>query len=136
MLERIVITGVLLAIGIGIFLLTQYQQKKRISGFDKRGDTVLTQLKSGKPAIIYFSMHNCIPCHTQQRPALNKLESQLGNQVQIIEVNTTENPDIAKKWGVFSAPTTIIIDNKGNTKHINHGATPADKLIQQIGLSA
>ncbi|MDX2077603.1 MAG: thioredoxin family protein [bacterium] len=134
MLERIVMVGGLLALGFALFLWVQYQQKVRITRLDKADDRVLNQLMKGKPAIIYFSMHNCIPCHTQQRPALNKLESQLGDKVQIIEVNTTEHPETAQKWGVFSAPTTIILDGHGKTQHINYGATAVDKLVQQIGL--
>ncbi|MDZ4669782.1 MAG: thioredoxin family protein [Phototrophicales bacterium] len=133
MLDRVIIVGALLIIGFGLFLWFQYRQKGRITQLDN-SDKVLNQLMKGKPAIIYFSMHNCIPCHTQQRPALNKLESQLGDKVQIIEVNTTENPDIAQKWGVFSAPTTIVLDGYGKTQHINYGATATDKLIQQIGI--
>lgn len=133
MLERILIIGILFAIGFGTFMWFQYWKKSRITRFDKTNDSVLSQLMKGKPAIIYFSMHNCIPCQTQQRPALNKLESQLGDKVQIIEINSAEYPEIAQKWGVFSAPTTIILDTHGKTQHINYGATPTDKLIQQIG---
>jgi len=100
MLDRVIIVGALLIIGFGLFLWFQYRQKGRITQLDN-SDKVLNQLMKGKPAIIYFSMHNCIPCHTQQRPALNKLESQLGDKVQIIEVNTTENPDIAQNGACF-----------------------------------
>ncbi len=134
MLERILFVGILFGIGFGAFVWFQYRQKLNIMRLNQSGDDILNQLMKGKPAIIYFSMNNCVPCQTQQRPALNKLESQLGDKVQIIEINSAEKPEIAQKWGVFSAPTTIILDGHGKTQHINYGATPTNKLIQQIGL--
>jgi thiol-disulfide isomerase/thioredoxin len=133
--ERILFTTVLFAIGFGAFLWFQYQQKARISHLNDDGDVILNRLSKGKPAVVYFSTPTCIPCKTQQRPALDRLESQLGDVVQIIEIDATEYPEIAEKWGVFSSPTTIILDRHGKTQHINYGATPADKLVQQIGLS-
>ena len=134
MLERTLFTIGLLALGFGAFLWFQYQQKVRISRLNTDGDVIFSRLSKGKPAVVYFSTPMCIPCKTQQRPALDSLEAQLGDVVQIIEIDATEYPEIAEKWGVFSSPTTIILDQHGNTQHINYGATPADKLVQQIGL--
>jgi thiol-disulfide isomerase/thioredoxin len=86
----------------------------------------------GKPAVLYFTTPQCIPCKTQQRPALVKLTEQVGSQVQIIQVDATERPDLADYWGVLSVPTTFIIDSKGQPRGINHGVASAEKLLKQL----
>lgn len=134
MLERILLTMILFIIGLGIFFWFQHRQKKRIAHLDRDSDVILSQLSQGKPAVVYFSTPMCIPCKTQQRPALDQLMAKLGDVVQVIEVDATEYPEVAERWGVFSSPTTIILDQYGNTQHINYGAIPFDKLVQQIGL--
>jgi thioredoxin 1 len=86
----------------------------------------------GKPAVLYFTTPQCIPCKTQQRPALAKLTEQVGSQVQIIQVDATEHPDLADYWGVLSVPTTFIIDSKGQPRGINHGVASTEKLLKQL----
>ncbi len=86
----------------------------------------------GTPAILYFTTPQCIPCKTQQRPALAKLTEQIGAQAQIIQVDATERPDLADYWGVLSVPTTFIIDSKGQPRGINHGVASTEKLLRQL----
>jgi len=86
----------------------------------------------GKPAILYFTDPGCAPCHTIQDPALKQVASQYGERLQIIEVQALERPDLTNIWGVLSLPTTFIIDAKGHPRGINHGATRAPRLIDQL----
>jgi thiol-disulfide isomerase/thioredoxin len=86
----------------------------------------------GVPAIIYFTTPDCATCKAVQRPALQKIEQQFGSQVQIIEIDAQSRPDLASRWGVLSVPTTYILDAQGVLQHVNHGATRAEKLVQQI----
>lgn len=86
----------------------------------------------GSPSILYFTTPDCIPCKTIQRPALEKVKNTLGEQFKVVTVNAYEQPDIAKKWGVLSVPTTIILDARGTPRHVNFGATAADKLLKQL----
>jgi thiol-disulfide isomerase/thioredoxin len=95
-------------------------------------DPLLASMRHGIPAILYFTTPTCAPCKTQQRPALQHLLSELGDQVQVIEVNAFENPDAADRWGVLSVPTTFILDAQGRPREINHGVAGADKLKQQL----
>lgn len=90
--------------------------------------------KPGTPAILYFTTPDCAPCRTVQRPALRALQERLGEQsLQVIEVNVQEQPDLASRWGVLSVPTTFIIGADGRLKHVNHGVTRAERLLEQIG---
>jgi thiol-disulfide isomerase/thioredoxin len=89
-------------------------------------------VRPGTPAILYFTTPDCAPCKTVQRPALRSVQNRLGDRLQVIEVNAYEQPDLAKEWGVLSVPTTFIIDASGRPRHVNHGVTTADKLMEQI----
>ena len=92
----------------------------------------LYEFRPGVAAIVYFTTPDCVACKTAQRPALEKLKQMLGIQLQIIEINAYEKPDLAKEWGVLSVPTTFILDFKGNPRHVNHGVTSTEKLLDQI----
>lgn len=86
----------------------------------------------GLPVILYFTTPECAPCRTVQRPALRRLQEHLGSRLEVVEVNAQERPDLASRWGVLSVPTTFIIDAQGQLRHVNHGVTRAEKLLQQI----
>ncbi len=88
----------------------------------------------GTPAIVYFTTPTCAPCKTLQRPALQQLKNQMGQQLQIIELDAVAQPELAAEWGVLSVPTTFLLDAKGRPRHVNHGVTLAKKLQRQLNL--
>lgn len=92
----------------------------------------LEGMRRGVPAILYFTTPDCLPCKTQQRPALQRLLDELGASVQVIQVDATLRPELADYWGVLSVPTTFIIDSRGKPRGVNHGAASADKLRCQL----
>lgn len=92
----------------------------------------LEAFAAGQPGILYFTTPDCVPCKTQQRPALKKLKEDLGIKVQIIEIDASQRPDLADYWGILSVPTTFIIDSKLQPRGINHGVASAEKLKKQI----
>ena len=92
----------------------------------------LENFRVGVPAILYFTTPTCAPCKTIQRPAIEEVQDNLGRAVQIIEVDDSTRTDLADYWGVLSVPTTFIIDENGQPRHINHGVTLAGKLLKQI----
>ena len=86
----------------------------------------------GVPAILYFTTPTCAPCKTVQRPAIQQVQQTLGNEIQVIEIDASEQLDLAKEWGVISVPTTFILDKNGQPRLINHGVTRAEKLLAQL----
>lgn len=86
----------------------------------------------GKPSILYFTTPTCQPCKTVQRPALRRLQEQVGEKLQVIEVDASLQPKLASQWGVMSVPTTFIIDEKGEPRHVNHGVATFEKLQKQL----
>jgi thiol-disulfide isomerase/thioredoxin len=85
-----------------------------------------------KPVIVYFTTPDCAPCKTIQRPALHQVSKLMGENLEVVEIDATERPDLAKTWGVLSVPTTFLLDARGVAKYVNHGVTRVEKLMEQI----
>lgn len=93
--------------------------------------TLFNQLPN-KPIIVYFTTPDCAPCKTVQRPALNRVSQLLGDRLEVVEVDATQRPDLAKIWGVMSVPTTFLLDARGEARFVNNGVTRAEKLMEQL----
>lgn len=129
MLERLLLAFALLAIGFAVYRLWIARQKL-VANALVRVDPLLSDLKPGIPVIVYFTTPMCAPCKTQQTPALTKLCCEV--EVQIVKVDATADPDAAQRWGVFSAPTTFVIDGHGKTRAVNHGVADFQTLKAQL----
>jgi thioredoxin 1 len=115
-------------LGLGAYRLLTWRQLARA----QRKTFGLEGLRRGVPAILYFTTPSCQPCKTIQRPALQALSERLGDRLQIVRVDASEETDLADYWGVLSVPTTFIIDSHGQPRGVNHGAARADKLMRQL----
>jgi thiol-disulfide isomerase/thioredoxin len=93
--------------------------------------TLFNQLPN-KPVIVYFTTPDCAPCKTVQRPALNRVTQLLGDSLEIVEIDATQRPDLARQWGVMSVPTTFLLDERGEARYVNNGVTRAEKLMEQL----
>ena len=85
-----------------------------------------------KPVLVYFTTPDCAPCKTIQRPAINQVSHVLEEQLEVVEIDATERPDLAKAWGVMSVPTTFVLDTRGEARYVNNGVARAEKLLEQI----
>ena len=85
-----------------------------------------------KPVLVYFTTPDCAPCKTVQRPAIDRVSDLLGEKLEVIEIDATERPDLAKTWGVLSVPTTFVLDEYGEARYVNNGIARAEKLLEQI----
>ena len=89
-------------------------------------------VRPNTPILLYFTLPTCIPCKTIQRPAIQRLQGKVGGEIQVIEIDASAKPEVAKEWGVLSVPTTFILDRNGQARHVNHGVTPVEKLYMQF----
>jgi thiol-disulfide isomerase/thioredoxin len=132
MLERAAIALLVLGAAFGAYAVATRWQVGRVEK-GAAGDTLLSGLRPGVPAIIYFWSEACAPCKFAQKPALDQVQGDLGpDGVQIVAVNALEQPDLADGWGVLGLPTTFIVDTYGEPRRVNHGVTGAARLKSQI----
>jgi thiol-disulfide isomerase/thioredoxin len=127
-LTRLLIAAAVIGSGLlGYWLLQRISLRRaatRVLG--------LSEYRTGRPAILYFTTPTCAPCKTVQRPAIQSLKDRWGGALQVFEIDATRQPDLADAWGVLSVPTTFIIDPHGQPRHINHGVATAEKLYSQL----
>jgi thioredoxin-like negative regulator of GroEL len=125
MFERLALSIFIGFLGWMIYLgLTRWLSRRRTPGLE---GYIL-----GRPAILYFSSDDCSPCHTVQKPALEKLSEAYGWRLQIIEFDVVARPDLAATWGVLSLPTTFIIDTLGQARGVNMGVASENRLTRQL----
>jgi thioredoxin 1 len=125
---RLLISLAVIGIGWILFLLANRMILARTMGKVHE----LTALTPGVPAILYFTTPDCAPCKLVQEPAIRSLKKQLGDVLQVIEVDASTHPDLAGEWGVMSVPTTFLIDARGRPRVVNHGLATKEKLFQQL----
>ncbi|MEO8607514.1 MAG: thioredoxin family protein [Chloroflexota bacterium] len=131
MIERLVLTMVLSAVGFLAYRgFSRYHVMRAAVGATT--DPILSDLKPGIPAIVYFTTPMCVPCRTQQQPALMRLQTELGDNIQIVRIDATQDSAAADRWGVFSAPTTFVLDGSKHVRQVNHGVADTPKLRRQI----
>jgi thioredoxin 1 len=133
MLLRSAIALGIVFVGVAAYLVWTRLLLVRRRGKMKRGTPLgLETRRVGVPAILYFTTPDCVPCRTQQIPALESLVAQYGERIQIIRIDALEHPRIADYWGVLSVPTTFVVDADGQPRRVNHGVASAAKLRQQF----
>lgn len=131
MIERLIIVGLIIAAGYLTCRTLQWCSVRR-AGQLATSDPVLNDLQRNMPAILYFTADFCMACKMQQRPALERLQQQMGEGVQIIQVDAEAQPDVAQRWGVMSLPTTFVLNQSGQPMAVNYGVASTDKLIKQL----
>jgi thiol-disulfide isomerase/thioredoxin len=118
----------LIAAGLGFYWLNN----RLILGRAPTASLGATISAAGKPVILYFTTPSCVPCKTIQKPAIRQIKDTLGEGLQVVEIDATEQPELAQRWGVLSVPTTFVIDSRGQARHVNHGVARAEKLLKQL----
>jgi thiol-disulfide isomerase/thioredoxin len=127
-LERFLIAAAVSGLAVVAYLLLNRFTLQRASNKVSR----FASYKSGLPAIVYFTTPGCTPCKTVQRPAIERMKASYGKWFQVIEVDASQQPEIAQEWGVLTVPTTFVIDANGKPRYVNQGVATAKKLIQQL----
>ncbi len=123
MIERLLITTLLIFIGTSAY-----------AAFKRRHVRVLGDLEtavSHTPTILYFASDSCAACPSQAR-YLEKLLSLWQEGLVVQKIDTEAEPETAVKYGVFTLPTTILIDQQGDVREINYGLTHTQKLTEQV----
>lgn len=84
------------------------------------------------PAVIAFTHRLCVPCRTQQLPALERLRQLSGPGLRVDVVDVERHPDVARRFGIFTVPSTVVVGPDGRVVAFNHGFADERKLLRQL----
>jgi thiol-disulfide isomerase/thioredoxin len=121
MIERIIIAILLALVGAAVYYAVKYRHIHRLK----------INLTGDRPTLLYFQSDSCSPCTTQAH-YLEILERQYRDRFAVQKIDTEREPEKAARYGVFTLPTTLVIDRLGEVKYINYGLTNTFRLSQQL----
>lgn len=107
--------------------LWRYWRERQLDAVDA-GDVASSSL----PTVLYFSADWCGQCRLQQRPIIDSLLSSMSDCFQLREVDVESETDIAKRFGVVTLPTTVVVAPSGRIVARNTGVTRHTTLNTQI----
>jgi thioredoxin-like negative regulator of GroEL len=130
MIERLALFGILL---VGLVLLwvavvagARYRRWRRV---DRMRNPELSQ---GKTTVLFFTGEHCSVCHYRQKPALEVVRSSHNGDLRVVELDAAEENSLARRFGVLSLPSTVVLAADGTVGAVNYGFAPSDQLNAQV----
>ena len=87
-------------------------------------------LKADKPVLVDFWAEWCAPCKKVD-PLLAEIAKEMGDKVEIVQVNIDENPETTRAYRVMSVPTLTIFKGGEPVSSVT-GAKPKSALVNFI----
>ncbi len=130
---RLVVLGVIALALVGLWGLLAW----RTSRYRRVGaaDLLSAPRTRGRSLVLAFSTPDCVPCRTVQKPALDELVRRFPDRVEVRDVDATTSPDLAKRFGIFAVPSTVVVNKDGHIVAINHVISGWEKLASQLRLN-
>jgi thioredoxin 1 len=87
-------------------------------------------LASDKAVVVDFWAPWCSPCR-QVAPILDEIAEQHADKIDLVKLNTDENPLVTARYGVTSLPT-IAVYSGGQLVKTVIGAKPKPMLLREL----
>lgn len=107
------------------------QQARTVASVTVTDDTFTgTVLGSDRPVVVDFWAEWCPPCKAISN-SLDELAGEFGDRMVVAKLNTDENPETTRTYGVLSLPTLLVFD-RGELVGSIIGARPKGYLRQSL----
>lgn len=126
MLERLLLSLLIALLAAGLLLSLRFVHSRRASRLAASGLSA-----DRRPTILYFRSDNCVPCLAQSHH-LRQLELDMGDRLTVREIDAERDSDLAANYGIFTLPTTLVTDGRGQVQHVNYGLAATAKLARQL----
>ena len=87
-------------------------------------------LDQSTPVLVDFWAPWCGPCK-MVAPILEELSEEYGDKIQVVKLNTDENPAITGRYGITGIPTLNVYVG-GEVVKTLVGALPKQKLVREL----
>jgi thioredoxin-like negative regulator of GroEL len=129
MWERILMAIAMAGLGVLAYhLILQAQRRRAARGSLERA--------AGRAAVLVFTSPTCAPRNLQQLPIVDRILLDWHDKIEVEIVDVTEKPEAATQYGVWSLPTTIVLDAQRKVIAINQGVAHEHRLREQIARAA
>jgi thioredoxin 1 len=109
--------------------------RRRSAAYRRSGARDLVAAAGFRPLVLAFSTPECVPCRTQQKPALAELQRRYPSRLAVRDVDAAVEPHLADRFGIMTVPSTVVVDPGGHIVAINHGVATWEKLAAQLSLN-
>jgi len=129
-LTRLLILALILAgltaLWLGVIFAARFRRVRRVNRLRE------PELSQGLPTILFFTADYCTVCKYRQKPALEHLAGKQNGTLRVLEVDASVNRAMARRYGVWSLPTTVVVAPDGRVGAVNYGFATAEQLDAQL----
>lgn len=126
MLERILTLVVIAVLAVAAYGVVQNWQRRRARDVAQRTGT------RDRAELLIFTSPTCAPCKYQQLPIVERVMAEWHDRVVVQLIDVVERPEVARQYGVWSVPTTIVLSGEREVVALNIGVTREPKLRDQL----